>query len=530
MSKTFLVARREYLDNMRTKTFWIGILTLPVLLGLSIGGTLLLQKTKDVRRYAVVDQSGWLLEAVEARGEYDDKLRLFRFLRDQAREGGRAVEKLPDSLRQLALQLKDMEHGGLVVMAKLSAASEKAMLSVHESADSDVQLTPEMQAEALEAIAYLKSLSPRQARELLPRLDRGRYQRIEPPPGTADPESWAQGQLDAKRDGLFAYFVIGPDPVAGTEGSKYVSNNRTDPELRQWFSGLATDEVRERRFAAEGVSPETADRIQQRFVFEEKKVGEEGEQEVEGQDFVRQFAPVVFTYLLWIAVFMIANMLLTNTIEEKSNRLIEVLLSSVSPLQLMVGKTLGIAATGLTMVLSWVFFFLIGLKLLPNLVRLPGDLDLSLLVGDPVFFSSFVFYFAAGYLLFAALLVGLGSTCNSLKEAQNFMQPLTIVLIVPLLALIPIAQDPNGTLAKVLSWIPPFTPFVMMNRAAGPPSALEYAGTTLLLIASIAAAFWCAAKVFRIGILMTGKPPSPLEVLRWIRAPEGAVPETDEQA
>jgi len=526
MTKSYLVAKREFVENLRTKTFWLGILAMPVLIVLSGVGSYVMQTTKDVRRFAVIDESDWLLAAVEDRAGYDDKLRMFQFLQDKARSGERAVGKLPEALRQVAMQVKDLEHEGLVFMAKLTAAQEKALLESVDAEQAAASMTPEMQAQAFEAIAYLSSLSPDEARDLLPRLDRGRYDRVEPPAGVQDAEAWAREQLEAENGKLFAYFVVCADPVTSSEGSKYVSNNRTDPDLRQWFAGLARDIVREKRFEGEGVDAATADHIQERFVFEEKKVSEEGEEDVKGQDFVRQFAPVIFTYLLWFAVFIIANMLLTNTIEEKSNRLIEVLLSSVSPLQLMAGKTLGIAATGLTMVLSWVFFFLLGLKLLPMFVKIPDNIDFSLLIGDPVFLGSFVFYFLAGYLLYAALLVGVGSICNSLKEAQNFMLPITAVLMIPLLALLPIAQDPNGTLARTMSWIPPFTPFVMMNRAAGPPSAFEYAGTTLLLIAAIAVAFWGSAKIFRIGILMTGKPPSPLQILRWLKAPVGSQPAT----
>jgi ABC-type Na+ efflux pump permease subunit len=103
------------------------------------------------------------------------------------------------------------------------------------------------------------------------------------------------------------------------------------------------------------------------------------------------------------------------------------------------------------------------------------------------------------------------------------MQPLMIILIVPLLALMPVTQDPNGTVARVLSFIPPFTPFVMMNRAAGPPQAWEYAATLALLVASIFVAFYLAAKIFRVGVLMTGTPPRPMQVLRMLRAPVGTV-------
>ncbi|MGK0339073.1 MAG: ABC-2 type transport system permease protein, partial [Candidatus Azotimanducaceae bacterium] len=135
------------------------------------------------------------------------------------------------------------------------------------------------------------------------------------------------------------------------------------------------------------------------------------------------------------------------------------------------------------------------------------------------FLGSFFVYFLLGYLLYAAILVGLGSVCNNLKEAQNLMLPVQLVQMLPILLMVPIGRDPNGTLAQVLSYIPPLTPFVMMNRAAGPPSGMEYVTTTLLLIASIVAALWFAAKIFRIGILLTGKPPGFLQILRWLRTP-----------
>ena len=105
-------------------------------------------------------------------------------------------------------------------------------------------------------------------------------------------------------------------------------------------------------------------------------------------------------------------------------------------------------------------------------------------------------------------------------EIQNLQQPIVIVLIVPLVAMAPIVKDPNGTLAQVLSFIPPFTPFVMMHRAGGPPPAWEYTATTILLLASTAIAFWGAAKIFRIGILMYGKKGSFQEIWKWMTMKE----------
>ena len=120
---------------------------------------------------------------------------------------------------------------------------------------------------------------------------------------------------------------------------------------------------------------------------------------------------------------------------------------------------------------------------------------------------SFIVYFVLGYLFYAALLCGIGSLANNLKEAQTLMMPIQLLLIVPLVVMVPIGRDPNGLLAQVLSWFPPFTPFVMMNRAAFPPGWITYVGTTLLMLISIFLALRAAARVFETGVLMTGKAP-----------------------
>jgi ABC-2 type transport system permease protein len=182
----------------------------------------------------------------------------------------------------------------------------------------------------------------------------------------------------------------------------------------------------------------------------------------------------------------------------------------------MAGKVWGIAATGMTLVLSWVGCALLGVWLAPKLI--PGlDLPLLDIIGDPLYLVSFVGYFLAGYLLYAAILVGLGSVTNSLKEAQNLLQPVFIILIVPLISMMFLVEEPNGMVAKVLSYIPLFTPFTMMNRAGGPPELYEYVITSVLLLVSIWIAFRAAGKVFRIGVLMTGNPPKLREIVSWLR-------------
>lgn len=526
MNKALMVALREFVDNLRTKTFWIGIFSIPVILVLAIVIPIWLEKAKDVRTYAVIDESGWLLPAVDEMAATRDLARVFGEVADRHRKGGRDFEKLPVILRSAAPVLARLNPEQRALAAGLVAAPrpDREMNSDASGALPDAA-REWLRRDGGPLRVWWWNLPARDAGKISKSLDRASYARLD----LAATPAGARSRLNKliADDKLFAYFVIGHDPVGGSAGCLYVSNNLTDESLKDWFGGLASEIVRTRRISQKGLDEAAARWIQEPVLFMGKKVSEAGaEAEVKTQDTVRQWAPVVFVYLLWISVFSIAQMLLNNTVEEKSNRLIEVLLSSVSPLQLMAGKIAGIAATGLTMILSWVIFFIGAVLALPLLLGGMPPLGLGRIASDPVFLGSFVVYFLLGYLLYAAVLVGIGSVCNSLKEAQNLLTPVMLLLIVPLMAMTNIARDPNGMLARVMSYIPLFTPFVMMNRAAGPPSFLEYLLTSVLMVVAVAGALWAAAKIFRIGILMTGKPPRPMEILRWLRQPGTPTPES----
>ncbi len=543
-AKTYLVARREYVENLRTKTFWIGIFFFPVLITAMIMIPIWLEQTKDVRTYAVLDRSGWLLEAVEKRAAMPDLEAVLRTALKRYRDQDTKLERLPAELREMVVIIEQALAAGVgdsstgprqqregEVIQGLAAAI--AGIAGPEGETLRAMLPAEAVDELLrlrEAIhTWWAALPPDQADDFGSSLSRARYRRVELPEQADAAATMAELNGQVGRGELFAYFVIAEDPVRDDQGCKYVSGNLTDEDLRRWFARLASDVVRGRRLATEKIAEDVAQWLAEPLRFEVRKIGADGaEEEVKTQDMVRQWAPVAFVYLLWMAVFMISQMLLTNTIEEKSNRIMEVLLSSMSPLQLLAGKISGIAATGLTMVGSWVIFFFLAVKYIPRLMGAELEFDLGVIATDPIYIGSFLVYFVLGYLLYSALLVGIGSVCSSLKEAQNLNMPVTILLLVPVVSMVPICEDPNGSLAKVMSYIPPFTPFVMMNRAAGPPTPVEYVATTVLLLAAILLALWGAAKIFRIGILMTGKPPRLSEILRWMRAPVNPEPEQPE--
>jgi ABC-2 type transport system permease protein len=476
-SKTLLVAQREYLDNVRTKTFWLGILAFPAIFVVAIGIAWVMQKTKQTQVYTVADftasQIGKEVEAAARAGILLDILQ------------GELEKALPEdhpARQQLQNVSPDMLEQGLALMPE----------AVRSQLDTALQTRKEKYR--YESLAAL-GLTDRPREQVMAALN------------------------DRVRQGeLFAFFVFDKDPVAALDGLAYVSENQTDNELGRWYSSAATRVIQQKRIQEAKIPAGTARHIREQVNFRPTKPGEGAEIEsVSQEEKANKFAPVAFVYLLWIAVFTAAQMLLTNTVEEKSNRIIEVLLSSVSPGQLMSGKIWGIGATGLTIVASWVLFAVIGVWLAPKLVPAFGEYNLIAIVGDPLYIASFLAYFLTGYLLFAAVLVAVGSVCNSLKEAQNLLQPVFLLLMLPLFAMIPIVQEPNGLMARVFTYIPIYTPFAMMNRASGPPPAIEYAITTALILVSLFVAFKAAGKIFRVGVLMTGNPPKLKEILSWLR-------------
>ncbi|HEX5052710.1 MAG TPA: ABC transporter permease [Planctomycetota bacterium] len=485
-NKTILVAQREYLDNVRTKTFWLGILAFPAIFALSIGIGWVMNKTKAQQPYAVLDLTEQQLGArIEANARANDQIASIRRF---ARDHGIAQQQLA---RYDELDVTD-------------PSSMEAQLREMRSA-ATAQAKPE---DAARLQSMIESLAAKY--RFVPLAELGAAQGAR--------EEREQQLSDRVRDGkLFAYFVLDGDPVADATKLTYVSNNLTDDALREWYDGATTRVVRKLRIAAANVDPKIARHLQESISFRAKQVTAAGVEDVKDEQKANKFAPVVFVYLLWIAVFTAAQMLLTNTVEEKSNRIIEVLLSSVSPGELMAGKIWGIGATGLTLILSWAICGVIGVQVGTRAVPKLAEWNLSEIVGDPLYLASFVGYFLSGYLLFASILVAIGSVCNSLKEAQNLLQPVFLLLMIPLFAMIPIVQEPNGLMARVFTYIPIYTPFAMMNRASGPPPPIEYAITTVLILVSLFVAFKAAGKIFRVGVLMTGNPPKLREILGWLR-------------
>lgn len=219
--------------------------------------------------------------------------------------------------------------------------------------------------------------------------------------------------------------------------------------------------------------------------------------------------PAAFGVLLLMGVLGGGGQLLTTMVEEKSSRVVEVLLSAVSPMELMAGKLLGQMAVSL---IGLSLYIAMGIALLASFA-LFGLLDFSL-----IFYL--LIFFVITYLVMGSLMMAVGAAVNDMKEAQGLMAPLMIVFMIPWILWMPISRDPNSALSVAMSFIPPVNTFAMLLRMTSnsPPPFWQVWLSIAIGMGSVFCVLWFAAKIFRIGILMYGKPPNFATLIRWARA------------
>jgi ABC-2 type transport system permease protein len=224
--------------------------------------------------------------------------------------------------------------------------------------------------------------------------------------------------------------------------------------------------------------------------------------------------------ILYMTMFFYGAIIMRGVIEEKNNRVVEVVLSSLKPSQLMAGKLLGIAAVGLTQYVIWALFGLAASMYGGSLVTsfVPQASGFKMPHIPSYIFIYFILFFILGYFLYATFYAAVASMVNSEKEAQQLLMPVTMCLVVPIMLMTFVLRSPNSSFSVILSLIPFFAPILMLMRICVllPPFS-QIALSIALLVLFTAGMIWLTAKIYRVGILMYGKRPSLPEIIKWVR-------------
>ncbi len=455
MTRILQVALRDFLATVATKGFVFGLLVVPAILTVLVivGPRIFDDETYRIAgEYAVIDPTGVVFP--ELRAALDPEAVARRRREEFARTADRAREVF----------------GGM------------ADAALRQSMDETLGPAPDIRLTAL--------------------------------PGDADVET-AKGWLNEEPDGPrhAALIVIHEDAVqpaapGGALGTYdlYVAPGLDDRDLSFIYRNVR-DAIVDARVGARSLDRAAIAALLRVARQQSTTVSPDSE-----RDTVRGFnriLPFAFMALLLMGIMAGGQTMLTSTIEEKSTRVVEVLLSAVSPMELMAGKLLGAVAISLLM---------IGLYLGIGLAALSSFSMFGLL--DPWLILYLLIFFLIGFFVIGSLMLAVGAAVNDMTEAQSLQMPLMLVVMLPWFFWPAVSRNPDSTLAVAVSHLPPVNAFGMLLRMASsqPPPWWEVwlsIGTGLL---SVVAAVWVAAKVFRIGLLMYGKPPDFRTLIRWIRA------------
>lgn len=323
----------------------------------------------------------------------------------------------------------------------------------------------------------------------------------------------AEGSLNevkAKAPGMIAngemegYFTI---PADVSEGGvvEYRAENVGNIRVSERFSRTIEEVIVEQRLTAEGLDPSRLKRLMADVAVRSIKLSSGGEEKESG--FLETFfSAYIVIMMLMFLVLTSGQLLIRSVVEEKSNRVIEVLLSSCSARDLMIGKILGLSGLGILQMLLWGMIGLgIALKTGADVFALQNVL-LSLV------------YFILGYLLYAGIFVAAGSPVTTEQEAQQITTYVSLLLVFPIVLAMPAMQNPDSLWIKILSFIPVLTPaFMVLRIPIQMPATWEILATMGLLLVSSIGMMWAAGKIFRVAILVYGKRPTIPELWRWLK-------------
>ncbi len=429
-TNVWVVARREFLDRVRKKSFLVLTILVPVFFGAAmILPTLLLMRTEKVATVEVLDQTGWA----------------GALLTQKAMPAGGKEAEGQDNPFQKAAQ-EEVKKAGRFVLARKGATleSEKKRL------------------------------------------------------------------LDKKIDGLL---VLSPDPERSLK-AEYFGMSLGNINLMEFMHGRLNQIALKHRLEVKGLDPGLVSELEKTVKLKTAKVSKEGKTS-KGSFLGEYMKAIMFAMLLYVLILSYGIVLMRGVMEEKTGKIAEVIVSAVRPFELLMGKILGIASVGLVQYALW-FLLGVGLYVL-NPMNFTSHAG-SAMVGPDELVMLVIFYLL-GFFFYAAIYGAVGAVCTTDQEAQQINMFVVICLMLPVILMGAIIQNPDANWVVILSLIPFFAPTLMMMRA----SLIEVPLWEILasmggLAVGIVVMAYIGGKIFRVGILMTGKRPTIPEILRWVRA------------
>jgi ABC-2 type transport system permease protein len=335
---------------------------------------------------------------------------------------------------------------------------------------------------------------------------------------TADPDLALAASLarmapehdaDDRLDGVL---VLPRDLVESPRArAAYYARASTDFQVQRRLERAVNRAVVRERWRARGMGDADLDLLGQRVTVETVRVSKDGHRHGGGElDYVIGFA---FVALLFVPILLYGQTIMLGIVQEKNDRVVEVLLSSLSAMELLSGKVLGLAAVGLTQVTVWMTMA----TSLASMAPATQTMDVSRFFRAGVF-AYFVVFFLLGYLIQVCVYAMGGAIANSEREARQIIMPAAMAMMIPWFLVMPVLTNPDSPLSTVLSLIPIFTPITMFMRVlVSDPPLWQVAGSIAMTTATVWALFRLAAKVFRIGILSYGRRPTLAELWAWVR-------------
>jgi ABC-type Na+ efflux pump permease subunit len=492
MKKILLVAAREYRQITRMRSFWLTLLILPFAFAIAP----LAQRfmgDDEPRRVMIIDQSGG------------------------------------DAARALQGQL-ELDHGRAVLNSlsryaqrhKLEGADPKALWSQHDRWYSDSEVRQfNAQGGSAAAAARLKAHAP----EGTPGFDPppSDYQQVPVPPAIAQAPA---SELDARVQPLLKpegkdakpidYIVQIPAGFGQNGVVRLWTTGEPGIRFAATVQDVLTRSLRKSYLVANGTAPdvaEAASSVAPSLMISKPPPGGGAKEAM----LVRSILPLAASYLLMMALMLSGSWMLQGTVEERSNKLLETVIATTTPEELMYGKLLGTVAVGLTMIAVWIGCGAVAAYAtqgaIADMIR-PALAPLT----SPGTIAAMIYFFIAGYVAISILFLAVGAISDSMNEAQGYLMPIILAILLPITLLIQgVLEGGKGIGVTILTWVPIWTPFAILARLGTGIPAWEVLGAGLLLAAFVALELVMLGRLFRASLLAQGQKPGLSELIGRMR-------------